>query len=148
MANEGQRILLTPRNPHCDQRNGCDGNRMLSSQYQSRYSPILAEASSISKEYPTIPTRYPPPPSGIAWVIPWIANNCTRSKNSQMCKRWIFDQVWYGRDMAWAWCEMLAAGGSDIDHFPQEGHSTPQCPPQNTSSCHIQLLDYCHSSEC
>lgn len=58
VAKEGQRILLTPRNPHCGQRNGCDGNRMLSSQYQLRYPPILAEASSISEQYPTIPTRY------------------------------------------------------------------------------------------
>ena len=147
MAKEEQRILLTPRNPHCGQRNGCDGNRMLSSQYQLRYPPILAEASSISEQYPTIPTRYPT--SSLRHClgrVPWIANNCTRSKNSQMRKRWIFDQVWYGRDMAWAWCEMLAAGGSDIDHFPQEGHSTPQCPPQNTSSCHIQQFVYCHTS--
>ena len=59
VAKEGQRILLTPRNPHCGQRNGCDGTRMLSSQYQLRYPPILAEASSISEQYPTIPTRYP-----------------------------------------------------------------------------------------
>ena len=49
MAKEGQRILLTPRNPHCGQRNGCNGNRMLSSQYHLRYPPILAEASSISE---------------------------------------------------------------------------------------------------
>lgn len=31
-----------------------------------------------------------------------------------MRKRWIFDQIWYGRDMAWglacAWCEVLAVG--------------------------------------
>lgn len=40
---------LTARNPHCGQRNGCDGTRMLSSQYQPRYPPILAEASSISE---------------------------------------------------------------------------------------------------
>ena len=49
MAKEGQRILLTPRNPHCGHRNDCDGTRMLSSQYQPRYPAIQAKASSISE---------------------------------------------------------------------------------------------------
>ena len=49
VAKEGQRILLTPRNPHCGHRNDCDGTRMLSSQYQPRYPAIQAKASSISE---------------------------------------------------------------------------------------------------
>ena len=112
-------------------------------QYQLRH-PALA------KQNPTIPTRYPTSNLRHCWgPVRWFASNCTCSKNPQMRNLWIFDQVWYGPDMEWGLvvvgvrCRPLA---SDIDHFPLEGRATPQSPPQNASTCHIQQPDYCQTT--
>ena len=113
-------------------------------QYKQRHPALV-------RQYPTMPTRYPT--SGIAWAVQRIANNCSASKNPQMRKRWIFDQIWYGRDMApglvvfgvrwWLGGQPATLTISLRKAIPLDA---TQSPPQNTSSCHIQQSDYCQPS--
>ena len=70
-----------------------------------------------------------------------------------MRKRWIFDQIWYGRDMApglvvfgvrwWLGGQPATLTISLRKAIPLDA---TQSPPQNTSSRHIQQSDYCQTT--